>query len=109
MFSRPCPLSLLPSVPPSCPSVRLFEIRGHPHGLQRHHHQQSLSCLHNLSLFHLLVRRNAIHRLRDLRVAQVQLRRFHRRRRLFHFVEFRLRTRGFLASLFDVHARLAYT
>src|SRR5882724_1302924 len=65
--------------------LRLFEIRRHPNVLQRHDNQQSLSLLHYLPDFHLLVRHNAVHRRRNRRVFHIQLRRFHRCPRLLHF------------------------
>src|SRR2546429_2632111 len=91
------------------PQLRLFEIRRHPHGLERQNHQQSLPCLCDLSRFHLFVRGHAIDRRGDLRVAQVQLRRFQRRSRLFHLGEFRLGIRSPHAHLLDVRVCRGYS
>ncbi len=84
--------------------LRLFEIRRHPHILQRHHHQQSLPGLHNLPRLDLLVRRHAVHRRNHFRVTQIQQRCIERRARLRHLGHFRLRVRRPHAHLLIVRA-----
>src|SRR5882672_1892512 len=91
------------------PQLRLFEICRHPHVVQWHNHQQPLPRLHDLSRLHLLVRRNSVHRRRNFRVAQIQLRRVQRRSRLLHFRECPLRIRGSHAHLPDVRSRRTHS
>ena len=89
--------------------LRLFEVGRHPYVLQRHHDEQALSRLHDLSRLHLFVRGYSIDRRGDFRVTQVQLRRSHCRARLFHLRDFRLRIGGLHVYLLDVGMRRGHS
>src|SRR5208282_1543847 len=85
--------------------LRLFKVRCHPHILQRHHHQQSLPRLYDLSGLHLLVRSHSVHRRDHIRVPKIQNCCVQRRSRLRHFCHFRLRISRAHADLFLVRLR----
>src|SRR5271156_1423630 len=84
-------LRLLPRL--QVAQLRFLKVRGDPHILQRHHHQQALTKLYNLAGFHLFVRSHTIDGCNHFRVTKVEFGGFQRGLRLFHFGDLRTRVR----------------